>query len=58
MGEKLFEEFRQKNVLMVGSGALGCEYLKIFALTGLSCSPEGNFVVVDDDQIEISNLNR
>lgn len=43
---------------MVGSGALGCEYLKMFAMTGLSCDKEGLFTVVDDDQIEVSNLNR
>lgn len=47
-GEKLFEEFRNKKVLMVGAGALGCEYLKMFALMGLS-SNNGDFLVVDDD---------
>lgn len=34
---------------MVGSGALGCEYLKMFAMIGLSCDNEGLFTVVDDD---------
>lgn len=34
---------------MVGSGALGCEYLKIFSMIGLSCDKEGKFTVVDDD---------
>lgn len=43
---------------MIGAGALGCEYLKIFSLIGLCCSKEGKFKVVDDDQIEVSNLNR
>lgn len=33
---------------MVGAGALGCEYLKMFALMGLS-SNNGHFLVVDDD---------
>jgi len=43
---------------MIGAGALGCEYLKMFALMGLSTAKEGKFFVTDDDQIEISNLNR
>ena len=43
---------------MVGSGALGCEYLKMFSMMGLCCNDKGNYTVVDDDSIEISNLNR
>lgn len=43
---------------MVGAGALGCEYLKMFALMGLCSGNNGKFIVTDDDQIEISNLNR
>jgi ubiquitin-activating enzyme E1 len=34
---------------MVGAGALGCEYLKMFALMGLSTSKGGRFYVTDDD---------
>ena len=43
---------------MVGAGALGCEYIKMFALMGLGSSGNGGLVVTDDDNIEISNLNR
>lgn len=43
---------------MIGSGALGCELIKAYALMGLGCGPEGEIVVTDNDQIEISNLNR
>jgi ubiquitin-activating enzyme E1 len=43
---------------MVGAGALGCEYIKAFALMGLGCSPEGKVSVTDNDNIEVSNLNR
>lgn len=43
---------------MVGAGALGCEYLKMFALMGVATTGNGKFTVTDDDQIEISNLNR
>lgn len=43
---------------MVGAGALGCEFLKNFAMTGLGCGKDGKVTVTDDDSIEISNLNR
>lgn len=42
----------------MGAGALGCEYIKQFALTGMCCGPQGKLVCTDDDNIEISNLNR
>lgn len=43
---------------MVGAGALGCEYIKAFALMGLGCSEYGKVAVTDNDNIEVSNLNR
>ena len=43
---------------MIGSGAVGCEYLKIFSLMGAGTGPNSNIVVTDNDNIEISNLNR
>lgn len=43
---------------MVGCGALGCEYLKNFALMGVACGPKGLITVTDNDNIELSNLNR
>ena len=43
---------------MVGAGALGCEYIKAFALMGLGCSANGRVAVTDNDNIEVSNLNR
>ena len=43
---------------MVGTGALGCEYIKMFALMGLGCSKDGCLYTTDDDCIETSNLNR
>ena len=43
---------------MVGAGALGCEYLKMFSLMGVSTGADGMLHVTDDDNIEISNLNR
>lgn len=55
-------EFRAKiansRTFMVGCGALGCEYLKNFAMLGLGTGPRGGIVVTDNDRIEVSNLNR
>lgn len=42
---------------VIGAGALGCEFIKMFALMGLS-TKGGKLSVTDDDNIEISNLNR
>ncbi len=43
---------------MIGAGALGCEFVKGFALMGVGCSDEGRVTVTDNDNIEVSNLNR
>lgn len=42
---------------MVGAGAIGCEYLKNFAMMGLGAK-NGEIIVTDMDLIEKSNLNR
>jgi ubiquitin-activating enzyme E1 len=42
---------------MVGAGALGCELIKSFALMGVGCAG-GEVHVTDNDNIEVSNLNR
>lgn len=36
---------------------MGCEFIKMFALMGIS-TKGGKVTVTDDDNIEISNLNR
>ena len=43
---------------LVGSGAIGCEMLKNWAMMGLGVGPNGKIVVTDMDSIEKSNLNR
>jgi len=43
---------------MVGSGAIGCELLKNFAMLEIGAGENGNIVVTDPDHIENSNLNR
>ena len=45
-------------MFMVGAGATGCEFLKNFAMMGFCTSKNKKFVVTDNDNIEISNLNR
>ncbi len=42
---------------IIGAGALGCEFIKMFAQMGFS-TKGGKVSVTDDDNIEISNLNR
>ncbi|MCL7047795.1 hypothetical protein MKW94_003588 [Papaver nudicaule] len=51
-GSKLQKKLEESKVFMVGSGALGCEFLKNFALMGVSCNNQGK------DVIEKSNLSR
>ena len=48
----------KNRIFLVGAGALGCEFLKMFALMGISTDKDGLVSVTDDDNIEISNLNR
>jgi len=45
-------------LFMVGAGAIGCELIKSYALMGIGCGNEGMVHVTDDDNIEMSNLNR
>lgn len=55
-GRKWQDDFMTKNVFIVGCGALGCEYLKMVAMTGLGA--KGTITCTDDDTIELSNLSR
>lgn len=43
---------------LVGCGALGCEYIKAFALMGIGCGSRGRVYITDMDRIELSNLSR
>lgn len=58
LGRENYEKFKKSKILLVGSGALGCEYLKILSKSGISTEKDSQVIVVDDDQIEVSNLNR
>lgn len=57
-GQEIQEKLSKSNIFMVGAGALGCEYLKIFALMGISTDKYSKTVVTDNDNIEVSNLSR
>jgi ubiquitin-activating enzyme E1 len=57
-GNEVQEKLKKVKTFLVGAGALGCEYIKSFALMGLGCSTEGKVYCTDNDNIEVSNLNR
>lgn len=57
-GRDVQEKLGNVKTFMVGAGALGCEYAKAFALMGIGCGPNGSISVTDNDNIEVSNLNR
>ena len=42
-GKEIQEKISKLNIFMVGAGALVCEYLKNFALMGISTSESNNF---------------
>ena len=56
-GREFQQRLGQQRTFLVGCGALGCEYLKQFAMLGLGCAG-GEVTVTDDDRIELSNLSR
>ena len=59
-GAAVQRRLRRSSTFMVGCGALGCEFLKNFALLGVATDEEGvgEITVTDGDRIEVSNLNR
>ena len=57
-GRDIQEKLRKVKTFLVGAGALGCEFIKAFALMGVGCSDEGKVSCTDNDNIEVSNLNR
>jgi ubiquitin-activating enzyme E1 len=56
-GREIQQKLSNTNLFMIGAGALGCEFIKEFALMGISTSG-GKTIVTDNDNIEVSNLNR
>jgi ubiquitin-activating enzyme E1 len=59
-GRAFQKRINDSSIFLVGSGALGCEFLKNFALIGVGTSSDkaAKVVVTDMDTVEVSNLNR
>lgn len=57
-GNEIQNKIEKSNIFMIGAGAIGCEYLKIFSMMGFSTARDAKLTVTDNDNIEISNLNR
>ena len=61
-GQEIQQKLENLNIFLVGAGAAGCEYLKNFAMMGVSSITNNNkggcLTLTDFDCIEISNLNR
>ncbi|BFZ56654.1 E1 ubiquitin-activating protein [Savitreella phatthalungensis] len=58
VGKSFHERIANTKEFLVGSGAIGCEMLKNWAMMGLGSGPQGQIHVTDMDTIEKSNLNR
>lgn len=56
-GKSVQDKIAKQNLFLVGCGALGCEFIKQFALAGLGTNG-GSIHMTDDDRIELSNLSR
>ena len=57
-GREFQEKISNIKEFLVGSGAIGCEMLKNYAMVGLATGKNGRITVTDNDSIEKSNLNR
>ena len=57
-GNKIQEKLNNENIFIIGAGALGCEFLKTFSLMGIATNKDKIVTITDNDNIEISNLNR
>ena len=57
-GQEFQKKLNNLNVFIIGAGALGCEYLKLFSLMGISNNKDSKTLITDNDLIEMSNLNR
>ena len=53
LGRSLQAAVTNQRLFVVGAGALGCEFLKNFALMGAGCGPSGRVTVTDMDRIEV-----
>ena len=57
-GNEIQKKLSETNIFMIGAGALGCEFTNTFSAMGIATKNDKNLIVTDNDNIEISNLNR
>lgn len=57
-GREFQEKLSNVRNFLVGTGAIGCEMLKNYAMIGLGTGEKGHITATDNDSIEKSNLNR
>ena len=57
-GEARVTLLQNASLLVIGAGAIGCEYAKIMSLVGCGFGPRGSITMTDNDSIEQSNLSR
>eukprot|EP01116_Phalansterium_solitarium_P005098 TRINITY_DN1640_c0_g2_i3.p1 TRINITY_DN1640_c0_g2~~TRINITY_DN1640_c0_g2_i3.p1 ORF type:complete len:1022 (+),score=445.16 TRINITY_DN1640_c0_g2_i3:103-3168(+) len=57
-GRRMQQQLGDLRYFLVGAGALGCEYLKNFAMMGVAAGERGQLTLTDMDTIEKSNLSR
>ena len=57
-GDEAQNKLEKLNIFMIGSGAVGCELLKYFAMMGIATNPKSLITLTDHDRIEKSNLSR
>jgi len=57
-GQEFQKKLNNLNIFIIGAGALGSEYLKLFSLMGISNNKDSKTLITDNDLIEMSNLNR
>ncbi|KYQ91301.1 ubiquitin activating enzyme E1 [Tieghemostelium lacteum] len=58
VGNEICKKMEDSKIFMIGSGAIGCEMLKNYALLGVGSGQQGMVTITDNDLIEKSNLNR
>lgn len=56
-GNEIQKKIENSNIFIIGAGGLGCEYLKNFALMGMSTSKGKEVIVTDNNNIKMNNLN-
>ena len=58
LGQKILNKLINMKCLIVGSGAIGCELIKNFAMLNVGTGQNGAIYITDPDIIEVSNLTR